>query len=182
MRWHSRGHFDNSCPIVFFTNMSFSWWFLETHNLIPNNYPPQYARQRTQWQPLLRETQARWPPSSTGEEAAWSRGSGRSGWLRSNRKILFVEFCCARNNQWESFFSITCISKPSLVRDSGQAITPALLIRMSIWRANKEKKKWSRKIIRVYDDSFIQSCVGNINNKKDWQNQIGEIGTLVYGL
>ena len=55
-------------------------------------------------------------------------------------KYCFAEFCCARDNQWLSF-SITCISKPSLVRDSGQAITPALLIRMSIWRANKEKKK-----------------------------------------
>ena len=75
-------------PYSFIKDLSFSWWFLETHNLMPNNYPPQYVQQRTQWQPLLRETKARWPPSSTAAEAAWSRGSGQSGWLRSNRKNI----------------------------------------------------------------------------------------------
>ena len=50
---------------------------------------------------------------------------------------------CDDNDDNDDHWSATCISNPSLVRASGQAITPALLIRMSIWE-NLSGKTYKR--------------------------------------
>ena len=42
--------------------------------------------------------------------------------------------------KWPRWLVPVCISKPSLVRDSGTAMTPALLISTSIWPSNPSAK------------------------------------------
>ena len=92
-------------------------------------------------------------------------------------KYSFVEFYCARKNQWLSFVNHLHLKAFTCARLRASHHSSIVDQDVNLKKQTKKGKKWFRTIIRFYDDSLIHSWVEILTIKislQNWQHQIGE--------